>query len=123
MARSLLFLSIIVVVFVAATGIGFPAQLVHSSLIVGGQYSLPAGQTTENLTVLFANLTVPDDAVLDGSLLSFSSNVDVRGSITDGVRAIESDINFRETAQVDGQINEKDFIHWILLLPNIVCLP
>lgn len=120
MTRFIVFLTGFLVIIIATLGLGMQTDILPGTLIIGGEYSLPSGQNPGTLTALFARVTVPDDAIVNGRIFSFSSDISVRGTVTNGIRALESDIILRETGQVTGDVSQKDILHWILLLPSLV---
>lgn len=92
--------------------------------IVGGHHHLSPGETLqEDVSFYFAQVTIDEDTAVDGHIYLYSSTLDLRGNVTEDIHAFESDLTVRESARVDGQIDDKDFIHWTMLLPAIAQLP
>jgi len=123
MNRTPVTLAAFLVLVIAITSIGLMTDLIPGGLIIGGEYNLPPGESSGNLTALFARIAVPDDAIINGCILSFSSDINVGGTITDGIRALESEVKLLESSHVNGQVHQKDIVHWILLLPVVVQIP
>ena len=110
---------------VLLAGLGIPLVAVQPGVFVlGGQYNLTPGETLqEDMNFYFAQVTIDDGASVEGHIYLFSSTLDLGGVVTEDVHAFESDLTLRETAQVHGEIDERDFIHWTLLLPAIALVP
>jgi hypothetical protein len=98
--------------------------LQFGEVVVGGHYSIGPGETlNEDVSFYFAQVTIDEGASIDGRVFLFSSTLDLHGNATEDIHAFESDITLHETAQVDGEIDGTDFIHWTLLLPAIAQVP
>lgn len=94
------------------------------ALVLGGHYHIGAGESLgENISFYFAQVTIDKGASVDGHVFLYSSTLDLRGDVTEDIHAFESDLTLRESARVAGEIDEKDFIHWTLLLPAMAQLP
>lgn len=92
--------------------------------VLGGHYHVRPGETLHNdMRFYFAQVTIDEGASVDGHIFLYSSTLDLQGDVTEDIHAFESDLTVRETAHVDGEIDEKDFIHWTLLLPAAARLP
>jgi hypothetical protein len=102
-----------------------PLILMYSGeLVVGGHYTVGPGETLkEDVSFYFAQVTIEDGASVDGHVFLYSSTLDLGGSVTEDIHAFESDLTLRESARVNGEIDERDFIHWTLLLPAAAKLP
>lgn len=88
--------------------------------IVGGHTYIGPNETLkENVHFYFAQVTIDEGASVEGRVFLYSSTLDLRGSVTEGIQAVESDLTLRETAHIDGEIDQTEFIHWTLLLPSI----
>ena len=94
------------------------------ALVIGGHYHIGFGETLkEDVSFYFAQVTIDEGASVDGHVFLYSSTLDLRGYVTEDIHAFESDLTVRETARVDGEIDEKDFINWTILLPAAAQLP
>jgi hypothetical protein len=102
-----------------------PLIISHSGgLVVGGHYHLGPGEALkEDLSFYFAQVTIDEGAAVDGHVFLYSSTLDLRGHVTEDIHAFESDLTLREGAEVGGEIDQTDFIHWTMLLPAIAQLP
>ena len=93
-------------------------------VVVGGHYHIGPDETVkEDVSFYFAQVTIDESASVEGHVFLYSSTLDLRGHVTEDIHAFESDLVLRENARVDGEIGEKDFIHWTLLLPAAARLP
>ncbi len=93
-------------------------------VVLGGSYHIRQGESLkEDVRFYFAQVTVDEGASVDGKIFLFSSTLDLGGHVSKEIHALESDLTLRESAQVDGKIDEKDFIHWTVLLPAMAQLP
>ena len=119
MTRSLIILSLSVVLLAT---LSMPILVLHpGESFLGGQYHITADTPLdEDMSFYFAQVTIDEDALVKGQIFLYSSTLDLCGHVTEDVHAFESDLTLHETAQVDGKIDQKDFIHWTLLLPAIV---
>jgi hypothetical protein len=102
-----------------------PLVIMYSGeLVVGGHYRVGPGETlNEDVSFYFAQVTIDEGASVDGHVFLYSSTLDLCGIVTEDIHAFESDLTLRENAQVGGEIDERDFIHWTLLLPAAAHLP
>jgi hypothetical protein len=93
-------------------------------MVVGGRYHLGPGEILkEDISFYFAQVTIDESASVDGHVFLYSSTLDLRGHVSEDIHAFESDLSVRESARVDGEIDEKDFIRWTMVLPAIAQLP
>lgn len=118
MIRSLIISALIVVLLVS---MGMPLLILHpGKIILGGQYHITSNvPLNEGMNFYFAQVIIDEDAQVDGQIFLYSSTLDLHGHVTEDIHAFESDLTLRETAHVDGEIDQEDFIHWTLLLPAI----
>jgi len=102
-----------------------PFMALHpGEFILGGHYHIGSGEALkENVSFYFAQVTVDEGASVNGHVFLFSSTLDLRGDVTEDIHAFESDLTLRESAHVDGKIDQTDFIHWTLLLPALAQVP
>jgi len=107
------------------TILAMPIMVLHPGpLLLGGQYHIGPGETMEeDVSFYFAQVTIDEGALVDGNVSLYSSTLDLRGHVTEGIHAFESDLTLHDAARVDGAVDETDFIHWTLLLPGIVQFP
>jgi cytoskeletal protein CcmA (bactofilin family) len=93
-------------------------------IVLGGHYHITAGEAlNEDISFYFAQVTIDEGAKVDGHIFLYSSTLDLRGDVTENIHAFESDLTLRASARVEGEIDEKDLIHWTLLLPAMTQLP
>lgn len=119
MFRSLI-ISLLVVVLL--TTLSMPFLVLHPGKIaLGGQHHITAETPLDgDVSFYFAQVTIDKDTQVDGEIFLYSSTLDLRGHVTRNIHAFESDLSLHETARVDGEIDQNDFIHWTLLLPAVV---
>jgi hypothetical protein len=122
MIRSLI-ISILIVVLLAT--LSMPFLVLHpGEFVLGGQHHITAETSLqEGISFYFAQITIDEDALINGHIFLYSSTLDLHGHVTEDIHAFESDLTLYETAHVDGEIDLNDFIHWTLLLPAIVQIP
>jgi hypothetical protein len=122
MFRSLI-LSALVVALLAT--LSMPFLVLHpGEFFFGGQHRITSETHLEkDSSFYFAQVVVDEDALVDCQIFLYSSTLDLHGHVTKDIHAFESDLTFRENAHVDGKITQTDFIHWTLLLPQIVRIP
>ena len=122
MFRSLI-VSALVVVLLAT--ISMPFLVLHpGEFVLGGQNHITSETPlTEDVSFYFAQVTIDEDALVNGHIFLYSSTLDVYGHVTEDIQAFESDVILHETALMDSEIDQNDFIHWTLLLPAIVQIP
>ena len=122
MIRGLFFFS-----FAAILGVVLYAPIAiiqPGEIVVGGHYNVGPGETLDkDISFYFAQVTIDKSAAVDGHVFLYSSTLDLRGHVTEDIHAFESDLTLRETARIEGEIDEHDFIHWTLLLPAAARLP
>jgi len=116
----ILIISALVVVLLAS--MSMPFLVLHSGrIIVGGQHHITSDMLLgEDMSFYFAQVTVDEDALVDGQIFLYSSTLGLHGHVTKDIHAIESDLTLHTTARVDGEIDQNDLIHWTLVLPEIV---
>ena len=94
------------------------------TFVLGGHYYIGKGEfLKEDISFYFTQVTIDEDAAVDGHVFLFSSTLDLAGHVTEDIHAFESDLTLRESAHVDGEISEKDLIHWTFLLPAMAQIP
>lgn len=122
MSRALIIFSLAAVLM---STLSMPFLVLHpGESMVGGKYHITSdARLEEDLSFYFAQVTIDEGASVDGHIFLYSSTLDLRGYVTGGVHAFESDLTLRESAQVGGKVDETDFIHWTLLLPTITQIP
>ena len=122
MIRSLVIFSLATVLLAT---LNMPFLVVHpGETVLGGQYHIASDTSLEkDMSFYFAQVTIDEGALVDGHIFLYSSTLDLRGHVTEDIHAFESNLTLRETAQVDGEVDETDFIHWTLLLPTIAQVP
>jgi cytoskeletal protein CcmA (bactofilin family) len=116
MIRSLAFLPFAAILLIIVCA---PFILVNSGeIVVGGHFRVGPGETLkQDVSFYFAQVRIDEGAAVDGHIFLYSSTLDLRGQVTEDIHAFESGLTIRESAQVKGEIDETDFIHWTLLLP------
>ena len=122
MIRSLVIFSLATVLLAT---LSMPFLVLHpGEAVLGGRYHITSDTLLEkDMSFYFAQVTIDDDALVDGHIFLYSSTLDLRGHVTEDIHAFESNLTLRESAQVDGKIDETGFIHWTLLLPAIAQVP
>jgi hypothetical protein len=122
MIRTLAVLSLGAILLFA---LGAPfGMLQPGMLVLGGHYRVGPGETIkEDMNFYFAQVTIEEGALVEGHVFLFSSTLTLAGQVSEDIHAFESDLTLRETARVDGEIGEKDFIHWTVLLPASARIP
>ena len=122
MIRSFVILSLATILLAT---LSMPFLVLHTGeTVLGGQYHITSDTPLEkDMSFYFAQVTIDDDALVDGHIFLYSSTLDLRGHVTEDIHAFESNLTLRESAQVDGKIDETGFIHWTLLLPAIAQVP
>jgi len=122
MIRSLIISALVVVLLTTAS---MPLMVLHpGEFVLGGQHQITSETPLEgNISFYFAQVTIEENAQVDGQIFLYSSTLDVRGHATKDIHAFESDLTLHDTARVDGKIDQNDFIHWTLLLPEIAQIP
>lgn len=118
MNRSLV-ISAMVVVLLAT--LSMPFLVLHSGeFVLGGQHHITAETPLEkDISFYFAQVTIDENALINGRIFLYSSTLDLHGHVTEDIHAFESDLTLYKSAQVDGEIDQNDLIHWTLLLPAI----
>jgi hypothetical protein len=122
MIRSLFIVSLAVVLLAT---LSMPFLVLHSGeSVVGGRHHITSAEALEgDISFYFAQVTVDEGALVNGHIFLYSSTLDLQGHVTEDIHAFESDLTLEDTAQVDGDIDQNEFIHWTLLLPAIAQIP
>lgn len=122
MTRIFIFFSLAAI---ALTTLSMPFLVVHpGELVVGGQHHITGNSPVhEDISFYFAQVTIDEDAMVDGNIFLYSSTLDLSGKVSEDIHAFESDLTLRKSARIDGVIDQTDFIHWTLLLPAMTHLP
>jgi len=122
MVRSLIIATFAVVLLAT---LSMPLVVIHpGETVLGGQYHITTDTPLdEDMNFYFAQVTIDEGASVNGHIFLYSSTLDLRGHVTEDIHAFESDLTMQETARVDGDIDQNDFIHWTLLLPAIAQVP
>jgi len=99
---------------------GIVPGLTDVRFVVGGSQTLQPGRVVDGtLVVLFGQLAVEPDAVVQGDLIAFSSDVSIRGAIQGEILSLESDVNLHAFASRSQTFRKLDLLHVILQLPQI----
>jgi hypothetical protein len=122
MTRSLIIFALAAIVL---STLSVPFMVLHAGeFVLGGQHHITADSPVkEDVSFYFAQVTIEEGAQVDGHIFLYSSTLDLRGDVTEDIHAFESGLTLRDTARVDGDIDETSFIHWTILLPAIAQLP
>jgi hypothetical protein len=92
----------------------------HNIYIIGGEYVVHKGEIVHgNMGLAFAQVTLEEDSRIEGEILSFSSTLDGRGSITGNISSIESDIKLETPAKVTVMPRDRSVFPYIILLPRM----
>jgi hypothetical protein len=110
---------------VILSGLVVPLSIAQPGMFVlGGHYYIGQGESLkEDISFYFTQVTIEEDAIVEGQVFLFSSTLDLAGYVTEDIHAFESDLTLRDSAQVDGEIAEKELIHWTFLLPALAQVP
>jgi hypothetical protein len=99
---------------------GALAVINHDTYIIGGDYVVHEGNIVHgNLRLFFAQVTLEKDAHVEGAILSFSSTMDVRGTVTGNISSLESEVKVRESAHIKGIPSDTNILPLVLLLPEM----
>jgi hypothetical protein len=92
----------------------------HNICIIGGEYDVHKGEIVKgNLRLAFAQVTLEEDSQIEGEILSFSSTVNGRGSVSGNISSIESDIKLETPAKVTVAPRDRSIFPYIILLPRM----
>lgn len=122
MSRGLIIFSLFAVLLAT---LSMPFLVLHpGEVVAGGQHHITSTTALEkDISFYFAQVTIDEDALVNGHVFLYSSTLDLHGHVTEDIHAFESDLTLRETARVEGTISQTDFIHWTLLLPAVAQIP
>jgi hypothetical protein len=122
MMRSLIISSFAIVLLAT---LSMPFLILHpGGFVLGGRHHItPATALEKDISFYFAQEAVDEGALVKGHIFLNSSTLDLHGHVTEDIHAFESNVILHETVLVDGKIDQKDIIHWTLLLPAIVQIP
>lgn len=88
--------------------------------VVGGEYVIREGHAVSgDLISFFTQVTVEKGAFVNGSILSFSSTLDISGSVTGNISSLESDVKVRKSAEINAIPNNNGILHLVILLPKL----
>jgi hypothetical protein len=122
MIRALTLFSV-AALLVAAVSLPFMV-LQPGPVVIGGHYHIGSGEALSgNMSFYFAQVTIDEGALVNGHISLYSSTLDLRGTVTKGIQAFESDLKLRDSGLVDGKIEQSGLLHWTVLLPAILSLP
>ena len=113
-------MSLLVLVVLSASLTGWQLLSPSGSYIIGGAYVIHGGKVVNgNLQAFFAQIILEDGARVEGRIVLVSSTLDVAGSVSGKILAVDSDITIRETARLNESVRRADAVPYILLLPEI----
>ena len=96
------------------------AVINHNTYILGGEYVVHEGETVHgNLGLFFAQVKLEKDTHVEGAILSVSSTVDIQGTVTGNLSAIESEVKIGQTAEVKIIPKDTDIFPFVILLPEV----
>ena len=91
--------------------------------VVGGEYVVSSGETVDNnMKLIFSQVTVEDGARVNGEITCISSALDVRGVVTGRILSYESDVDVRESAQINESPRGVSMFHYVFLFPEMARL-
>ncbi len=113
--------AILALFLVSAALAGWRMLSRSNMLMIGGQYTVPAGEVVHgNLRAFFAQLQIADGARVDGKIPAVSSTLDLAGSVGGSVLALGSDVTVRTTAQLAEAPRNLSGIPYVILLPGML---
>jgi hypothetical protein len=116
----IIILSICFLIFLLLLTGGVISALDNRTFVIGGEYIVPKGEIVQdNFELAFAQVTLEKDSLIKGDISSFSSTIDICGSVTGNISSIESDIELERTAKVKSLPQEKGVIAFVILLPKM----
>lgn len=80
------------------------APLADDTVIFGNNFTLAAGEVTDNLVVFGGNVTVEEGATVLQNLVVFGGNVNVHGYVGESVVAVGGNIHLGATALVQADL-------------------
>jgi hypothetical protein len=99
---------------------GMVGSLDHNTYVIGGEYTLHKDEIVQGkLHLFFAQATIEKGSHIEGDISSFSSSIDICGSVTGNISSMESDIQFDKTADFRGLVQDKDVLPFVILLPKM----
>ena len=100
MKAILLMLCILMVPAILITGMFI--GIIHNIFIICGEYVVRKDEIVlGNLGLAFAQVTLEEGSHIEGEVLSFSSAVDVRGTVAGNISSIGSDIKLGKPAKTN----------------------
>ena len=117
----IILLALISLVFLIVLMTGVAAFKNNNTLIMGGEYIVHQGEIVHgNLEFAFAQVTLEEGSHLDGGIISFSSAVDVCGTVSGNISSLESDFQLEKSARVKALPRDKGVFPFVILLPKMV---
>lgn len=115
-----IFLPLAFLLFMVMSIAAVSAVISHNTYIIGGEYVIHEGETLHgNLGLFFTQVILEKGTRVDGKILSVSSTIDVRGTVTGDISAIESEVEIEQPADVKIISREPDVIPFVILLPEV----
>ncbi len=111
----------LVVILLASTVVaGWRLWQASDTYVIGGEYTVQAGQPIRgDLRAIFAQVSVPEGAHVDGRIFALSSALDLAGAVTGDVLAVASDVAVRPTAQLAFAPRQRGSVSYVILLPEM----
>lgn len=116
----ILLMLLTILTFVSTLVTGLFISLNRAVYVVGGEYTVPSGETIQgDLNILFAQVTLEDGAKVNGMIRTFSSNVILDGSVSEGILSMGSDVLGRQPGLSIESKKEIRILPLVVLLPKI----
>jgi hypothetical protein len=119
----IIFLSVGFLIFLFVVVMGALTLANHDTVIIGGDYLVPNGEVVHgNLRLFFSQVTLEKNARVEGAILSFSSTLDVWGTVRGNITSLESEINIRPSAQIKDVPMDTSVFPLVLIIPEMARL-
>jgi hypothetical protein len=109
-----------ILMFLVILGTGALNGINHNKYIIGGEYVVHRGEISHgNLELAFAQVTLEEGSHIDGAIHSFSSAVNIHGSVSGNILSIGSDIKLVTPAKVKYLPHNQIVFPYVILLPEM----
>ncbi len=113
---------LIALIFLALFGLFAPQIPCPAAIIIGGEYTVQAGETRSgDMLLIFTRVKVVDGGLVDGNLQVFGSLLEVSGSVNGDIQAYGSDVSIdTPLAQIAGVVNTLGSLRGLPKFPSLL---
>ena len=115
-------IAIVALFFLTLISFFAPLAAIHpGTILIGGEYTVQPGEIRHgDLLAVFAQVKIADGGEVTGQVHVYGGELEVNGSLDEGLRSFGSKLTVKSTAQIAGEVSSVDYLRGWFLLPSIL---